>query len=194
MNIKYRLGILIFILINMQCVPNAAKYRLTPDSRSRTLKNVYGSFINVETDYDTIAGELLSMVEDTMFILNDQVQPVNISKIKSAELTLVTNRSRKYTTLGVITVVPALTGAMIHPEYSTEFLAFSGITAGFSLIGILAEEARKPHIISYPDEIFDIHLLSKYARFPRGFPKPINLEIFETMEPEVFDLQDPLLR
>lgn len=115
------------------------------------------------------------MDDDTIYIMSAiELEVVPISSIDKVKISLADTRTRRYLVWGSVVTLPALVGAVAHQEYSSEFLQLGVITAGLSLLAVLVEASRKPHVITYPGDIIDLWSLSKYARFPFGLPEGVS--------------------
>lgn len=147
------------------------KNKLVPSTSNKTSKNPYGYYIELSTKSSVISGEYIAFTTDSVYIMTlTKLEVTGIEEIVYFNLVLTQTKTRNYAIATGISVIPSLIGAMVNPDYVTEFLTVSLITGLAGCLATLIESGRKGQILSYPDDIKTVEKSAKYARFPKGFP------------------------
>ncbi len=163
--------LVLFWYMMMGCAIDAYKASLIPKSKHAALTNVHGAFIEIETVQSWLNGEIIAVHHDTLFVLGEtKLQKVPFEDIQRFDITLTRPKTGTYLLLGSLSVLPPVVGVVAHSDYSAEFGTIAGFNAILSTIAVAVESGRKSHIVSYPEDISDISLVTKYARFPFGIP------------------------
>lgn len=174
--LSYRLCFLVAVILLGGCAADRYRSALTPKEKSKIISNPYGSYISVTTSSTLVAGELIAVNSDSVFVLTEtDLQQFLIGDINHVAITLTENNTKKFLIMTGVAVSPAIIGAMAHSEYAIEFLALSIPAVLFGSLAIFAESQRDPHIIKFPSkDMADIRDAYIYARFPGGMPLAID--------------------
>ena len=163
--------LVLFNFIMMGCAIDAYKASLVPKSKRAALMSVRGSFIEIETSGNWLSGEIIALQSDTLFILGrTQFRGIPFEDINRFDITLVRPKTGTYLLWGSLTVLPPLIGIVTHDDYGAQFGTIAAFNAILSTIAVATESGRKSHVVSYPEDISDISVIAKYARFPFGIP------------------------
>ncbi len=181
MNCNLMLLTLISVLF-LACAQDAYRNALIPKTKNKVLKNVYGAYVEIQTETESLRGEFISLEKDTLYILStSQLVYCRSDEINSMELRLADSKADGIAVMGAISLFPPLLGAAVQPDYSGAFLTLSIPIALLNLMAWGGENSRKPHRIRYPDDLKEIYSLIKYARFPYGLPDGMNRQNLESL-------------
>ena len=153
--------------------------------RSATYKSPYGSYIEVIAKDSTYKGEFITFKADTLFIMqyenrhSCELVKLHVDDFDTLDIILTRNHGKEYLLATGIAIIPAFLGATSYPDYSGPFLSFGAITLVTSGLAALIEVMRTPTVVSYPEKVADVSLLTKYARFPVGFPEKFDASLLE---------------
>ena len=158
------------------CSTDRYRNALIPKQKNKIISNPYGSYISLNTGSVVVAGELIAVNSDSVFILTEiDLEQFLIEDINSATITLTENNTKKYAIMTGVAATPALLGAVVHTDYSTEFMILAIPAVVFGGLAIFAASQQEPHTIEFPSKnLADIRETSIYARFPGGMPLGIN--------------------
>lgn len=161
-------------------IPTAYNYK-----KKELQTNLFGSWMELTVrptsrlhDNEPIAGELLHLSSDSVFLLiNDgEVYSVKRYKIVTARLYTHKNQANTYLLTTGLLAVPSVIGAIANPDYAGEFmtLALPSLIIGISQTVI--ESSGKRNILRYPERnsLVDFSL---FARFPGGMPENTNRKL-----------------
>ncbi len=159
-------------------IPQAYDFRT-----SEIKENPYGCWIKVVPDSlkahresKQIAGELICIEADSLYILEDDssVKAIYATDIAHAELFTHKNQSNTYGMLTGAFFAPSLIGALVYAsEYGSSFLALGIPVALVGLTHVIIEGNSTKSVLSYPDGI-SLDRLKLFARFPAGRPVGID--------------------
>ena len=162
--------VLSFTLIN--CHPTIAPTRSVPKRNALPI-DAYGGWIDIKlvsssdsVEEKSFQGELIAVEVDSVYILQlDKVQGLAISEVKSAKIIIFNTSMNGY---GIWTFLASLL-TLSNGAYAVLTLPVTLITGIATTIG----EANRINYIDYPQN--DVSELRKFARFPQGMPKDINM-------------------
>jgi len=159
-NISFNVASAIFCCLLISCATtNAPTHWLSePD---QTALDAYGGWIDVRCRNSRIAGELIAISEDTVFVADSTLHAVVSTDILSARLAIYHASSMGgYVFLGVLSTLS-----------NGGFLIF---TAPMWLIGGSTAASSRSHdpIIDYPDKTLDE--FTRFARYPQGLPSSLD--------------------
>jgi len=147
------------------------KNKLVPSTNNKTIKNPYGSYIELATKNSVISGEYIAFENDSLYIMTlTRLEIIGMEEIAYFNIVLTQTKTRNYAIATGVSMVPSLIGAIVNPDYATEFLIISLVTGGLGGLATLIESSRKGQILTYPDNFKTIAKSAMYARFPEGFP------------------------
>lgn len=153
------------------------KNKLLPRSREAVATNPYGAYIEMYAQNLLYRGELIAYMNDTMFVMTT-TDLIYIAKdeVASFSIFLARNKSEAYATAAAISMIPAFIGMAVNSNsgYGSSFLVLGLITGAIGGIAALLEASRKATTINYPTTLSDLGLITKYARFPAGFPEELD--------------------
>jgi len=177
-NRNYQIWILIFVVVLTSC---SSTKTLIPKSRKEVVDNSYGAIVSIITNTDTCNGELIAIDSIAIWVLTQEgAKQKSIEEVNVMSVYLTGNRGRRYGTFLLVTLIPSTLGAIVHSDYSSEFLTLTGTVLLFGGIATIIEMAREGQTVVFPDDSDDIKDFSKYARFPAGLPQSVNPESFES--------------
>jgi hypothetical protein len=157
--IRWVLNVILCFLITSCATTKVPSHWLSEPEQSAS--DAYGGWINIESRENHMAGELIAMSEDTVFIADSAFHAVGSKDILSARLVSYNApRMGGYVILGTISTI--LNGW---------FLIFSGPM--WLIGGTIAASLRTfEPIIDYPERTLTD--FRPFARYPQGLPPDLN--------------------
>jgi hypothetical protein len=124
------------------------------------------------TDSNSISGELITIQQDTFYILTSlKLAAIPAKKIESASLLMFKEQSSRYLLVTGLGLIPNVLGAAINGM--SEFLL---IGIPFAVVGsITAAIDINANVLQYPGRN-SLTEFGHFARFPQGRPSGVNLE------------------
>ena len=171
---KERIKILLIVwcVAIASCAPGK---RLIPTSREEVLYNPYGAFITVNSDSVFTQGELLEINNEHLLMLTATgTKKLPMYRVTGFDIVLCHNQQKLYSTMMAVLVTPAIIGAIVHSEFSGNFLALGAVILLSSGGATVGEYSREAHIVTFGGDRNNLHLYAKYARFPGGLPKNVD--------------------
>jgi hypothetical protein len=136
--------------------------------------------MELRSETDMYQGEFIAYANDILYLMtSSDLKKIYKDDIIDFRIILARNKSKTYGVLTGIVIIPSTLGAIIYSEYRAEFIILAMYIGLPSALATAFEMIRKPHIITYPEDFSDISLLTKYARFPSGFPENLNPDSLE---------------
>lgn len=125
---------------------------------------------------EKIAGELLCMKDDTIYVLvyDRMVRPIDFGSVIEAQLFTHKNQAGTYATLTTLFLAPALIGALISTDYAGEFLSLGIPGAIMGISRMIVEGGSNKYMLIYPHKN-SLDNLNQFSRFPAGKPLAIDL-------------------
>jgi hypothetical protein len=147
--------------------PRAIKKSVTGSWIEVTINSVSGDVKKI-----VLAGELVAVHFDTLFILSDvQLSFVKRVNIDAATLYIFKNQGGKYALLTGLLIVPDIIGAIAYSIPAFLLLGIPVFVVGTALT--IVEGTNESNRLIYPGgNSFDE--FRKYARFPAGLPPSLN--------------------
>ena len=176
--------ILVVLVTSTSCAKDQFRSSLIPKNKTQATQSIYGAYttLTIETlsGSNTVSGELIAIDDDTVFISTEfDFFSYPADYVKSASIILTENNARSYGTMTLIAAVPGLIGMMVHSEYAGGFAALTIPALVLGGLATLGESSRDPHVITYPSpKIESLTDISKYSRFPGGFPPELDRNMF----------------
>ena len=158
-------------------IPEAYNFRI-----SEVQKNPYGCWTEFVfypqkdiTLKDTVAGELLTMNNDSAIILVDDgvIKVLQCHSINSGKLFTHKNQGGTYFWYSALMMAPSVIGALSFSEYSFDFLSLGIPIALFGTIITLRESRFERSRLAFPEKN-SLAEFKVYARFPGGMPANID--------------------
>lgn len=140
----------------------------------------YGNWVELilksETDdtSQTVAGELLALEQDSIYLLVSNGNVCNISRGLVVSAALCTHRSRagNYFIITMLFSAPAYIGALVHSEYAGNFAGLGYPVTLNGLYHVMKEGIARANFLIYPRRN-GLSQFQRFARFPAGLPENI---------------------
>ncbi len=187
-NRNFKIWMLIFVVVLTSC---SSTKTLIPKSRKEVVDNSYGAIVSIISSTDTCYGELIAIDTLVIWVLSqDGAKQKSIDEVKGMSIYLTGNRGRRYGTYLLVTLIPSTLGAIVHSDYSSEFLGLTGTILLLGGIATIIEMSREGQTVVFPDDSDEIKDFSKYARFPAGLPQSVNPESFESWPEKMLKVKE----
>lgn len=182
-SLKRYVLVVIFAMALVACkttsIPIA--YNFTP---KEVKYNPYGCWANFSINQDslitqTVAGELLTISNDTVYLLiaDAVVKKISTAEVVNAELYTHQNQAGKYLISTGILLLPNIIGAIAYAEegYSGAFLLMGvPVTLGGG-INAAIEHSKGSNILRFPSN-HSLQEFSAFARYPAEIPPLLSFE------------------
>ncbi len=170
-NLKHILGLLLFLALLSSC----RSHYMMPDA-AKAHENVYGSFIEIKMTRDAIVptarGELIAVDDTVLYLLSEEEDEIYHLHLKREWITnfrLHHYRGKHPVAFNIFLGLVPISHGVIAPLSLVTNIVTMGIVNG----------RIKDRASSRMDEI-GFEDLSRYARFPQGFPPGLE---FSDLEP-----------
>ncbi len=142
----------------------------------------YGNWIEIvhksspEAVPQTVAGELLALEQDSLYLLTGNGNSFSISRSSVVSAALCTHRSRagNYFLVTILFSAPAYIGALVHTEYAVDFAGLGFPVTLNGMYHVMKESVARSNFLIYPKRN-GLSQFQRFARFPAGLPENIDL-------------------
>ena len=167
-NFLFKIFAIPLCILMANCASTNTPHHWLNEPRETAL-DVYGGWIDVRSRGSQIAGELIAISEDTVFVANTMLHAVASEDIVSARLVI-------YDAAGMGWIV---FGGTLSTISNGLFLIF---TAPMWLIGgpIAAISRSYEPIVDYPQK--SLEHFKPFARFPQGLPSGVDRDAIRTKD------------